>query len=136
MAFRLRLTATASGAHKRAVKSDSQGLSAKEQCGENFSITDFNNRTQHYFVRSDGNNISFGKMYLETKGLISGHPEATFWIGIQAIALLKTLRQTVRRCRFSPRRDSLFGILLLLQDWRQLSSADDFIAVTTRGRQT
>ncbi|WP_051905646.1 carbohydrate porin [Pantoea sp. NGS-ED-1003] len=33
------------------------------------------------FARSDGNDISFGKMYLETKGLIPGHPEATFWVG-------------------------------------------------------
>ncbi|MBH2846230.1 carbohydrate porin [Serratia marcescens] len=33
------------------------------------------------FAKSDGNDISFGKMYLETKGLVPSHPEAIFWVG-------------------------------------------------------
>ncbi|WP_333894234.1 carbohydrate porin [Atlantibacter hermannii] len=33
------------------------------------------------FAKSEGNDISFGKMYLETKGLVPNHPEALFWVG-------------------------------------------------------
>ncbi len=39
------------------------------------------NSSNNNFAKSDGNDISFDKMYLETKGLVPNHPETIFWVG-------------------------------------------------------